>query len=149
MLYSLNLAKKGTYHSDYLDEDIVDLLGGTFHQPAEYEARLLNVDSEYVGRIDLASDDLYMDDIYADVLYKLNPIGNPFEFNEYMNIVVPTQDYLESFVVQPAKEWDESAEKQRAVLPKAKPRASKRKPNEAVIGDKRFNIDPLSRIIIY
>lgn len=149
MLFSPSLARKETYHSDYLDEDIVDLLGCTFNIPQSYTCTVTTVESGYEGRVDLISNALYGDDMYIDTVLHLNGPGNPFEFNEDQNIIVPTQDEVGEFFQEPAKAWSEQRLAAKESLPKPKARSEKRKPNEAVVGDKRFNIDPQSKIIIY
>lgn len=42
-----------------------------------------------------------------------------------------------------------SSTRQGTGKPQAKLRSDRRKPNQAVLGDKRFNIDPISKIVIY
>lgn len=149
MLFSPSLARKETFHSDYLDEEIVDLLGGTFEIPASYACSITPIDAGYEGRVDLIADVLYGDDMYADVVLHLNGPGNPFEFNKDQNIIVPNQDEVGEFFQAPSKAWSEKYLAAKESRPKPKARSEKRKPNEAVIGDKRFNIDPQSKIIIY
>lgn len=149
MLFSPSLARKETFHSDYLNEEIVDLLGGTFEIPTSYACSVTPIDAGYEGRVDLIADVLYGDDMYADVVLRLNGPGNPFEFNKDQNIIVPNQDEVGEFFQTPAKAWSEKHLAAKESRPKPKARSEKRKPNEAVIGDKRFNIDPQSKIIIY
>lgn len=149
MLFSPSLAKKGTFHSDYLDEEIVDLLGSSFVIPQSYQCQVVPVDPGYDGRMDLIADALYNDELYSDLLTHLNGTGNPFEVVQDQYMIIPALDALMDFYQQPAKEWDEHYINSQNTRPKAKARNEKRKPNEAVIGDKRFNIDPLSKIIIY
>lgn len=149
MLFSPSLARKESFHSDYLDEDIIDLLGGTFEIPSSYQCTVMPIDIGYEARVDLISDTLYGDDMYADVVLRLNGPGNPFEFNKDQNIIVPTHDELNEFFQVPSKAWSEKRLAAKESKPKAKARSEKRKPNEAIVGDKRFNIDPQSKIIIY
>lgn len=149
MLFSPSLARKETYHSKYLDEDIIDLLGGSFTVPSSYACSIMQIDPGYEGRADLISETIYGDDMYLDIILHLNGPGNPFEFNVDQNILVPGQDEIENFFQEPAKEWSEARLAKNESKPKPKARSEKRKPNEAVIGDKRFNIDTQSNIIIY
>lgn len=149
MLFSPSLARKETFHSDYLDEDIVDLLGSTFEIPRSYACSVTTIDPGYNGRVDLIADVLYGDDMYADTVLRVNGPGNPFEFVEGQNIIVPAQDVVGEFFQQPSKAWSETYLSAKESRPKPKARSEKRRPNEAVIGDKRFNIDPQSKIIIY
>lgn len=149
MLFSPSLARKETFHSDYLDEDIVDLLGGSFVVPTNYPCSIMAVESGYEGRIDLISDAIYGDDMYADIITRLNGPGNPFEINSEQNLLVPGQDAVGEFFQEPSKAWSERYLAAKESRPKPKTRSEKRKPNEAVVGDRRFNIDKQSKIIIY
>lgn len=148
MLFSTNLQNKEIYHSEYLDEDIVDLLGRTYTIPDSYQCQIIQVDPGYEGRMDLVSDKLYGDDIYSDIINRLNGPGNPFEVNEDTYMVVPMIDDVTGFVHRPDLTWNEEMRPARR-NPQPKARRDKRKPNEAVIGDKRFNIDPQSKVVIY
>lgn len=149
MLFSPSLARKESFHSEYLDEDIIDLLGSTFEIPYSYACSITSIDAGYEGRVDLIADTLYGDDMYADTILHLNGPGNPFEFNTGQNIIVPAHDEVGEFFQYPSKAWSEQRLASQDSKPKPKARSEKRKPNEAVIGDKRFNIDPQSKIIIY
>lgn len=149
MLYSANLAKKEIFHSDYLNEDIVDLLGGSFQIPNSYQCDIVPVESGFEARMDLIAQEVYGDDIYADIISRLNGPANPFEVDEDDYLILPYTDKLEDFIQEPSSEWSESRIKLEAKKPKAKVKNEKRKPNEAVIGDKRFNIDTQSKIIVY
>ncbi len=125
------------------------MLGSSFIIPHQYQCQVLPIDPGYEGRIDLIADTLYNDEMYADMLNHLNGPGNPFEVNAGQFIILPSLDAVQDFYQEPAKEWDEKYIGAQNTRPKAKARNEKRKPNEAVLGDKRFNIDPLSKIIIY
>ena len=58
--------------------------------------------------------------------------------------------YIMSFVVQPDTDDRELGDETIAsYAPVAKSSVQKRKANEAVIGDKRFNIDPVNGVIVY
>lgn len=149
MLFSPSLARKETFHSDYLDEDIVDLLGGTFNVPKSYPCSIMTVDAGYECRSDLISDAVYGDDMYSDIIVKLNGSGDPFGFNVDQSILVPGMDEVNEFFQQPAKAWSEQYLAAKESRPKPKNRSEKRKPNQSVVGDKRFNIDTQSNIIIY
>lgn len=149
MLFSPSLARKEIFHSDYLDEDIVDLLGATFNIPRSYSFAIVPIEDGYDGRADLIADAIYNDEIYEEIISHVNGPGNPFEMVAGQIMVVPTTDSIENFIQNPSKEWSEQHIGMRANKPKPKARNEKRKPNEAVIGDKRFNIDTQSKIIIY
>lgn len=148
MLFSQNLNKKEIFHSEYLDEDIVDLLSGTFRIDSKYQSRTVHIDPGYESRWDLIAEKALGDDIYHDVLLKLNGHSNPFEVFEGQIILLPTEDEVNNFFQNPSKEWSEAG-LGNIFRPKPKAKNEKRKPNEAVVGDKRFNIDQLSKIVIY
>lgn len=149
MLNSLVQSRKETFFSKYLEEEIVDLLGKTFQVPQEYSYEVINVDPGYECRYDLISKDIYQDDMYADIIMKLNGPSNPFEINEDMYIIVPTFESVNDFTVKPNKSWNLDEDSLSKYKPKAKSKTEKRKPNEAVLGDKRFNIDVNSKIVVY
>ena len=149
MLFSPSLARKEIFHSEYLDEDIVDLLGATFNIPKSYSFAIVPIEDGFDGRADLIADAIYNDEMYEEIIMHVNGPGNPFEMAAGQIMVVPTPDSVGDFVQEPAKEWSEQYLSKQAVKPKPKARNEKRKPNEAVIGDKRFNIDTQSKIIIY
>jgi hypothetical protein len=141
----LTFKDKSVIKSEYLNDNIYDLLDKTFEIPNNFMFNVIKVEPQYVARPDLLSYDLYGTDIYVDIICKLNDISNPFEMNEGQLIVVPNSSYLTNFYVTPLiKEQDGSADK-----PKPKAKQNKRKPNEAIIGDKNFTIDTKKRIIIY
>ena len=144
MLLSRTLNWKTTIHSKYLEEDIVDLLSKTFEIPADYDCELLQIDPGYECRADLVADIIYNDELYSDLILKLNGPSNPFELNENY-IVVPTADHINNFMITPNPTW----EAEKTYSPKPKSRKEKRKPNESVVGDTRFNIDQASKIVIY
>lgn len=149
MIFSLVLSKKENVYSEYLGEEIVDLLGKTFEIPNEYNYEVIKVDPGYECRLDLISKDIYNDEIYTDVLMKLNGPSNPFEINEDMYIIVPTLESVTDFTVKPNKIWNIDENSSSKFRPKPKAKNEKRKPNEAIIGDRRFNIDTNSKIVIY
>lgn len=149
MLFSATLARKETYKSTWLDEEIVDLLGKTFEIPATYTCQVTPIMPGYDARLDLVADAIYGEEMYEDVLLRLNGPGNPFETVEDQYIIVPNVDSVGEFYVSPSKAWSEATLAAKENKPKAKARNEKRKPNQAVIGDKRFNIDRQSKIIVY
>ena len=150
MYYSLVLSKKDqAYKSEYLGEEIIDFLGNTFNIPNDFDAEVVDLESGYEGRSDLISDEAYMDEMYFDVICKLNGFSNPFEVNATSALAFPTGPDLYRFAQNPSDLWKESGDKEKTVKPRAKARNEKRKPNEAVIGDKRFNINGASKIVVY
>ncbi len=154
MYYSKILGQKTEYFSNYLNESVINLLDKTFSIPSNYSVHLYRVEEEYTARPDLLSLDLYGDERYADILCKLNGISNPYELAEGQYMLIPAFTALEKFYIAPAKEWQEpnvaeDAEAIKHLIPILKRKTQKRKPNEAVVGDVRFNIDPISKIVIY
>jgi hypothetical protein len=154
MFFSRILAQKSNIYSEYLDETITNLLDRTFDISEGFPAHLYKVEDEYVARPDLLSYDLFGDERYAEIICKLNGISNPYELAEGEYIVIPEIDALEDFYIMPAAGWKEPEHKlsqvaKEKLVPVLKKREDKRKPHEAVAGDTRFNIDPISKIVIY
>lgn len=154
MNFSRVLGLKTEFYSEYLGESIINLLDESFVIPDSYPATLYKVEPDYVARPDLLSYDLYGDEQYADLLCKLNGISNPYELNEGRYMLIPDFSVLENFYIQPADEWKEpnypkNSDIVKQITPTLKKKTEKRKPNEATVGDKRFNIDTTSKIVIY
>ena len=148
LLYSV-LNNKGMMSNDYLGEDIYNLLDETFRLPSKgFDFNIFHVTEKYIARPDLISLDAYGDTMFADIICKINGISNPFELNEDMRIILPSPDYILDFAVQPPKDEAEVNEENN-FKPIAKTKNSKRKANEAIIGDTRFKIDSSSGVIIY
>lgn len=147
MPYTAILGKKGTYYSEYLGEEIIDLLDKTYEIPTTYNMTLTMIDPDYECRPDLVADELYGDETLVAELFKLNGPSNPFEVNSGQYLLAPSIDVISEFVVRPSSKWKD--DKKSAYKPKPKNKNEKRKPNEAVVGDKRFNVDKLSKIIVY
>lgn len=144
------LVKKETTHSEYLGEDIVNLLNKTFVIPEDFGCRTFRVTKEYIARPDLISLDAYGDTMFADVICKINGISNPFELNEGMTLVLPNSDDIIGFSVEPSQsELKDEGEGEDEIVPVPKQKSTKRAANEAVIGDSRFKFDPNLGIIIY
>lgn len=61
-------------------------------------AKILVVPEEYIARPDLISQAMYKTDEFADLICKLNGIQNPFELNEDMILIIPSQASLESIL---------------------------------------------------
>lgn len=140
------LNNKTTYKSKYLNEEIYNLLDYTFEINSDFAFDVIEVTSNYIARPDLLSYDIYGSDEYVDVICKINGISNPFELNEGDILIIPNIANMRDFLVKPTilETDDENKSK-----PQAKKKNEKRKPNESIIGDKRFNIDVKNRIIIY
>lgn len=164
MFYSKILDNKGDFNSSYLQSDIKNLLDTTVIFPANFSVTVFEVTSNYVARPDLLAHDIYGDEMYADIICKINGISNPYEVNEGDLIICPQIEELERFYVNPNSAWKEqtslplnSNDTQAYVassdglnsLPIPKSKNQSRRPNEAVTGDVRFNIDPISKIVIY
>jgi hypothetical protein len=151
MLDYVTLLNKSTVLSDYLGEEVYNLLDKTFELPNEYSFNVFRVTPEYVARPDLISYDAYGDSMYADVVCKLNGISNPFELNSGMILVLPAPEDITNFHVKPsAAMLDAENGTFDSIRPTAKTRTDKkRKPNEAIIGSSRFKIDQSSGVVIY
>lgn len=140
------LLNKSTIVSDYLGEEIYNLLDQTFEIPTNYSYNIFHVTREYIARPDLISLDAYGDTMFGDVICKLNGISNPFELNEGMLIILPAPENILDFIIKPnPKELETYTE----IVPTAKTKQSTRKTNEAILGDSRFKINPSDGVIIY
>lgn len=149
MLYSVTLANKESFLSKRTNEEMIDLLGDTFEVPKQYMGDIVKVDPGYDARLDLIADVVYGDDMYADLLMHLNGPSDPLSISENDYLIFPMMGSLDEFNRQPKAIWSEKTRSMRALMPKVKTKTTKRKPNEAILGDKRFNIDPQSKVIIY
>ena len=154
MFFSRIISRKNDYYSKYLEESVVNLLDRTFNIPqTSFASHLYKVEEEYESRPDLISLDAYGDEMYADIICKINGISNPYELAKDRYIILPAFETIENFYILPAEAWKESefaptkAQSESTVRLKAK--TDTRKPNEAVVGDSRFNFDPISKIVIY
>ena len=153
MILQTILNGKRKFQSDYLQEDIINLLDVTFEFPDSYTYNIFEVTEEYVARPDLISYDAYGDTMYSDIICKINGISNPFELNIGDLLIIPTLSDVHNFIVNPSlasKEFGAfDKEKINNDKPIAKQKNQKRKANEAVVGDSRFKIDPVAGIVIY
>lgn len=140
---------KGDIHSDYLGEDIVNLLDKTFIIPTTYSYNIFEVTREYIARPDLISFDAYGDSMFGDIICKLNGIGNPFELNEGMKLIIPSPENILDFAVRPSVDERDDAWGKLSGSPSTKSKKTKRQANEALVGDVRFKVDASSGIIIY
>lgn len=157
MLYSLILSKKTEFKSEYTGETMVDLLGSSFRSPTSYRCDVLSVPEGFECRPDLISMSAYGDDLDEDIVVKINCRGNAFEFADSSVIVLPEFKELDGFIQTPSNKWEESsvgayaqgnsdsAHKRRSV----KQKDLSTGPNAALVSDKRFNIDSLSKVVIY
>ena len=149
MFQSLILNNKTVYHSEFLDEDIWNLMDTTYQMPDDFEFIIYEVTEEkYIGRPDLVSLDYYGDAMYADVICKLNGISNPFELNMGMLLALPAYKDINDFITVPALD-DLEPNTKMLNKPQPKTKNEKRKPNDAIVGNKRFKIDPSAGIIMY
>ena len=137
---------KKKIHSDYLQEDIYNLLDKTFVFPKMYSYDVFETTEEYIARPDLISYDAYGDTRYADIICKINGISNPFELNEKTLLILPSPEYIDKFNITPYmdEEYVNNSD-----VKQTKTKQDKRQPNEAIVGDTRFKIDSNSRIIMY
>lgn len=141
------LNNKRTIHSEWLGETIINLNDPSFIIPDTFQYEILEVTERYIARPDILSNDIYGDALYSDLLCKLNGISNPFELNAGMILIIPSPDCIMDFMKTPTVA--ESEEKLDKAKPIAKQKNQKRKPNEAIIGDKRFKIDKTRGVVIY
>ena len=155
MLEYTTLNFKNTIKSDYLQEEIYNLLDLTFLIPSRYNYNIFTVTKDYIARPDLISYDAYGDETFADIICKVNGISNPFELNEGMKLIIPSPENILDFTRRVQKYPGEdlyNSTNDSAVTSmqnNVKTKRSKRQANEAVVVDKRFNIDSASGIIIY
>ena len=145
MIFHTVLNNKNIIHSEWLDEDIYNLVDSSFIVPKLYSYEILEVTEKYIARPDLISKDIYGDTIYSDLLCKLNGISNPFELNKGMLLVIPSPNNIMEFMFKPSN----SEEQELTNKPVVKTKKDKRKANEAVVGDSRFKLDPTKGIVIY
>lgn len=155
MLEYTTLNFKNTIKSDYLQEEIYNLLDLTFLIPSRYNYNIFTVTKDYIARPDLISYDAYGDETFADIICKVNGISNPFELNEGMKIIIPSPENILDFTRRVQKYPGEdlyNSTNDSAVTSmqnNTKTKQSKRQANEAIVGDKRFKIDAAAGIIIY
>jgi hypothetical protein len=149
MIFHTVLNNKQTIHSDWLNDNIINLNDPTFNIPASYQYEIIEVSEKYIARPDLLSLDAYGDTLYADILCKLNGISNPFELNKGMLLVIPSPDSIMDFMKIPSTQELDSSFDNDVAKPLLKTRKEKRKANEAVVGDTRFKIDKTRGIVIY
>ena len=149
MLENPLLINKSEIKSEVLNEKVVNLLDKTFRIPPEFDYNVVEITKDYIARMDLLSYQLYGTNKYQDVLCKINGISNPFELNDGDIIICPNiSDISYFYYLEDPEEKDPDAEGT-AKRPVAKGKKEKRKPNEAVIGEKRFKIDPTRKVIVY
>lgn len=146
MLQNSYLVPKQIIKSKYLDDYVLDLHMQNFIYPDLFYYKIIVVTKDQIARPDIISKDVYGDDQYGDLICKINDISNPFELNEGCQLVVPSAEYIDGFYTNdPYFEDDPST----TAKPVAKKKNEKRKPNEALISDTRFKIDPSNRVIVY
>jgi hypothetical protein len=138
---------KSVIKSEHLNEDIYNYLDKTFSIPNKFSYNVMKITDKYVARPDLLSLDVYGNDMYVDIICKLNGIGNPFELNIDDIVILPTYNDINNFIIKPNPNSLETKDNKLAPNPKTK--QEKRKPNDSILGDKRFTIDTKKRVIIY
>lgn len=147
MLSYTVLNNKQIIHSDWLNDDVLNLIDQTFRIPQSYQYEIIELTERYVARPDILSLDVYGDSMYSDLLCKLNGISNPFEMNKGMLVIIPSPDSIMDFMNLPSSEdSDIITDTDKPII---KTKKSKRKANEAVLGDSRFKIDKQKGIVIY
>ena len=140
---------KKQIYSDWLQDTIINLNDPTFRIPDSYEYEILEVTERYIARPDILSKDIYGDTLYSDLICKLNGISNPFELNKGMLLVIPSPDCIMKFMKIPDINECDIYNNENINKPIAKAKNTKRKANEAIIGDTRFKIDKTKGIVIY
>ena len=154
LLYS-TLNFKTKIHSNYLNDEIFNLLDKTFTIPNSYTYNVFEVTKEYIARPDLIALDAYGDSMFGDIICKLNGISNPFELNEGMKLIIPSPEDIMDFAKKPnSNDIEHNLGGLGGVdgvheVPIAKQKNSKRQANEAIVGDSRFKIDSATGVIIY
>lgn len=141
------LVFKEKIKSEYLNEELYNLLDDTFAIPSEYEYNIFEVTEQYIARPDLISYDAYGTNIYTDVICKLNGISNPFELNTGALLILPTHEYISDFTHN-VRDNDKKSNSDKD-KPINKQKSQKRKANETIIGDHRFKINSVDGIVIY
>lgn len=149
MLQNPLLTYKSELKSNVLGQQVYNLLDQTFQIPNDFQYNVIEVTEGFIGRMDLISKQVYGDTKYQDVLCKLNGISNPFELNAGTVVVLPDISYIDDFYYYESPEERDPESNEAANKPIAKSKKEKRKPNEAVIGEKRFKIDPNRKVIVY
>lgn len=150
MLVNSLLNNKTKIKSEYLDDYVWNLGDKTFQIPKEFTYQVIEVTEDFVARMDLISLHIYNTDKFSDVLCKINGISNPFELNVGDKLVIPEySDMVKFFYEETPAESDGTETGEEIKKPKAKAKIDKRKPNEAIIGDKRYKVDKKSKVIIY
>lgn len=146
MLLYTTINNKTQIYSEYLEDTIYNLLDKTFILPSDFDFNIFEVNEKYIARPDLISKDAYGDTMFADIICKINGISNPFELNSGMRLILPSPEYILDFAIAPDLKESENYDVQKPVVKK---QSSKRKANEAIVGDARFKIDSTSGVIIY
>lgn len=149
MLQNPLLTYKSELKSNVLGQQVYNLLDQTFQIPNDFQYNVIEVTEGFIGRMDLISKQVYGDTKYQDILCKLNGISNPFELNAGTVVVLPDISYIDDFYYYESPEERDPESNEAANKPVAKSKKEKRKPNEAVIGEKRFKIDPNRKVIVY
>lgn len=140
------LNNKTQFYSEWLEDAIINLNDSTFVIPESFSYELLVVSEKYIARPDLLSRDIYGDAMYSDLLCKLNGISNPFELNQGMVLIIPSPAEIIDFMKKPSAS---DIEPTFSNTPIAKQKSEKRKPNEAILSDRRFKIDKTRGVVIY
>ena len=161
---SPHIEKKSEIYSKIIKKSINNLLDTTFILPSEdFSVQIVEVTEEFTCRPDLLSKEVYGSEEYAFIICKLNGISNPLELNRGMLLAIPSPDSLDQFVVQVNNDYWKDFEineepisnngnfkntQNNKPVPK-KSTDKNRRPNEALVTDKRFNIDKISKRIVY
>lgn len=146
------LQNKTQIKSDFLEDDIWNLLDNTFTIPNFINYVFYEVNEEkYIARPDLIALDAYGDTSYTDIICKLNGISNPFELNMGTLLILPGASEINQFSHSaPIDEIESNFGKDGTnIIMKQKKKTDTRQTNEAIVGDTRFKIDRNKGIVIY
>ena len=153
MNISTTLTNKTTFFDDYLNANIYNLLDKTFIIPPTFEYKIFVVEDQYIMRPDLISLDAYGDAMYADVICKFNGISNPFELNQGMLLLCPSQGDLQRYFMNGksggASELITNNSDIIAKKNNAKLKSEQRSPAEATIEDRNYVIDKSAGLVFY
>ena len=156
--YSLISSKSQIEYSNKTNnysEKVIDLLSKTYRDDIDFSDMysLIEITKEYNTRPDLVSLAIYKTDEYADILCKINGISNPFELNEGMILICPSEGVIDKFASLQPSDLDGIAEDKNTLIEKyntfKKNRSEKRSPNEATVFDHTYTIIPNTNLMIY
>lgn len=137
--------------------EYIDLLSKVVDQDFEIQdqgnSHIVAVNEYYIARPDLISLAIYGTDKYADVICKFNGISNPFELNQGMLLLCPSQGDLQRYFMNGksggASELITNNSDIIAKKNNAKLKSEQRSPAEATIEDRNYVIDKSAGLVFY